>query len=157
MAVSSSYICCHTHSSSALPTRFSPSLLPPRGVQTQPPQGTGAPVLLPARLRAGTAQQTGRSMKTEPASPLCTLLETPTRALRALALFWHTMHGGLALGSSGVRSLGSPCLCSRWVRHTDPEPRGYSGVIVSERGMASGREAHRNEQQHRRMGNGSSP
>lgn len=56
--VSSAYICCHTHSSSALPTCFSPSLLLPMGVQTQPPQGTGASVLLSARLRADTAPQT---------------------------------------------------------------------------------------------------
>lgn len=101
LAVSSSYICCHTHSSSALPTRFSPSLLPPRGVQTQPPQGTGAPVLLLARLRAGTAQQTRRSMKTEPASPLCTLLET-RQELCVLWLYFGTLcTAGLLSGHLG--------------------------------------------------------
>lgn len=77
LVVSSSYICCHTHSSSALPTRFSPLLLPPTGVQTQPPQGTGASVLLSARLCAGKRDG---SRKTESVSPLCTPLETPARA-----------------------------------------------------------------------------
>lgn len=43
----------------------------------------------------------------EPVSPLCTLPETPTRALHALASFGYAMHGGLVLGSSGVSSPGS--------------------------------------------------
>lgn len=55
LVVSSSYTYCHTHSSSALSSRFSPSLLLPMGVQTQPPQGMGVSVLLSARFPADTA------------------------------------------------------------------------------------------------------
>lgn len=111
LVVSSSYIYCHTRSSSAIPTCFSPTLLLRWEFRHNLRRARGLLCCcLQGFVQTHLLKRDG-SMKTKPISPLCTLLETLTRALRALASFWDTMHGRLALGSSGVSCLGSLHVC----------------------------------------------
>lgn len=142
LVLSSSYICCHTHSSSALPTRFSPLLLEFKHN-------------LHRAWGLWLCKRSG-SIKTEPISPLCTLLETLIRALCDLASFWQTVKERFALGCLGELPGQSPCVLQAGTAHGSGS-KGYSGVVVREWETPSGREAHRNAKQHRRMGNDSCP
>lgn len=153
LVLSSSSTCCHTHSSSAIPTRFSPSLLLLLGVQTQPPQGTGASVLPSARFHADMAPQTRWQHENR---AHFTSLRPPRNPNKSFACSGFILAHYARRACSWViwGELSGQPAC---VLQASPEPKGYSGVIVSKQGMASEREAHRHKKQHRRMGNGYSP
>lgn len=147
LVVSSFYICYHTRSASALPTRCSPLLLlpPPMGVQTQPPRGTGTSVLLSARLHADMAPQM-RWQRENRAH--FTSLHPPRNLNKSFAcsgfILAHYAWRACSWVIWGELSGQPACVLQAGMAH-EPEPKGYSGVTVSEWGTASGGEAHRSE------------
>lgn len=118
------------------------------GVQAQPPQGTGAPVLLPARLCADTSPQARRQHENEAHFSSLHPPRNPDKSFACSGfVLGHYARQACARVIWGELS-GQPACVLRRVQHTSSEPEGYSGVIGSEQGTASGREAHGNEKQH---------
>lgn len=142
LVLSSSYICCCTHSSSALPTRFSPLLLEfkhnlhrPRGLMALQKQW----------------QHKTRAHFTSLHPP-----RNPDRSFVRSGFILADCARRVCSGLCGVSSGQSPCVLQAGTAHGS-SVKGLFWGCSQPVGNASGREAHCNAKQRRRMGNDSCP